>query len=179
MPIKAAQGDAKYISRAKDQFGDDIEEYYEISALLKWELERFNLPVSTELYSGIGSVYAYTGAQSTLDDMQAAVGKQVKHPVVVSTALFDSTANGFANGPYATVIHVLAPKDKTVCGYLYRFSEYPTEYEVLLANDANYKVVDCGVRYTKVHDPELKTGESKYGEYERYITLQYLDGEAA
>ena len=179
VPIKAAQGDAKYISRAKDQFGDDIEEYYEISALLKWELERFNLPVSTELYSGIGSVYAYTGAQSTLDDMQAAVGKQVKHPVVVSTALFDSTANGFANGPYATVIHVLAPKDKTVCGYLYRFSEYPTEYEVLLANDANYKVVDCGVRYTKVHDPELKTGESKYGSYERYITLQYLGGDAA
>ena len=176
--IKAMQGDVKYIDRAKDQFGDDIEEYGEVSDLLKWELGRFRLPVSTQLYSGIGSVYAYTGAASTLDDMQASVGRELKHPVVVSTALFDSIADGFSSGPYATVIRVLAPKNKTVCGYLYKFSEYPSEYEVLLANDAHFKVVDCGVRYAKLHDPELKTGESKYGTYERYITLQYLGGGA-
>lgn len=179
VPIKAAQGDAKYIERAKSAFGDDIEEYYEISALLKWELSRFNLPVSTELYSGISSVHAYTGAASTLDDMQASVGSELTHPVVVSTALFDSVANDFANGPYATVIHVLAPRGKTVCGYLYKFSEYPSEYEVLLANDAHFKVVDCGVRYTKLHDPEIKGGTSRHGSYERYITVQYLGDEAA
>lgn len=175
--IKAMQGDEKYVDRAHDNYGDDIEEYGEVSTLLKWELGKFKLPVNTELFSGIGSVDAYTGTTTSLDDMQASVGKTLTHPVVISTSLFDDTAYGFASGATATVIHIYAPKNMTVGGYLYKFSAFPTEYELLLANDAQFKVVDCGVRYAKHHSAESYEGSGDKV-YERYITLEYLGGSA-
>ena len=175
--IKAMQGDEKYLDRARDNYGDDIEEYGEISTLLKWELESFKLPMSTELFSGIDSVDAYTGTASSLDDMQASIGKTLTHGVVISTSLFDDVAASFSDGATATVMHIYAPKNKTVGGYLYKLSAFPTEYELLLANDAQFKVVDCGVRYVKHHSAQGNMpGNEKT--YERYFTLEYLGGSA-
>ena len=173
--IKYAQGDKGYEQRAKEAYGTDVEEYKEVSDLLKWELSRFNLPVNTELYSGIGSVYAYTGAASTLDDMENSKGKTLTHPILISTSVFGSIAEGFGNGTYGTTIHIYAPKNKTLGGYLYKFSQYPDEYELLLANDAQFKVVDCGVKYAKIGSPY---SGKRYNSYQRYYTLEYLGNSA-
>lgn len=172
--IKAAQGDAKYAERAKETYGDDIAEYQEISSLLKWELSRFKLPVSTQLYSGIGSLSAYTGAGTTLSDMQASLGKTLTHPVLISTSIFNSIAQGFADGAYGTVIHIYAPKNKTLGGYLLKFSKFPDEYELLLANDSKFKVVDCGVYYGSFNSD---SGKGNVKDYQRYYTLEYLGNE--
>ena len=174
--IKCAQGDAAYAERSHETYGDDIDEYYEVSALLKHELSRFTLPVNTELYSGISSVYAYTGAASTLEDMENSLGKTLTHPVLISTSIFGSVADGFTSGTYGTVIHIYAPKNKTLGGYLYKFSEYPDEFELLLANDAQFKVVDCGIKYAKTGSPYK--GES-YNTYQRYYSLEYLGNSAS
>ncbi len=174
--IKCAQGDTGYTERSNETYGKDIEEYYEISTLLKWELSKFKLPVSTELYSGIGSVKAYTGAASTLGDMESSLGKTLTHPILISTAIFSSVAEGFGSGTYGTVIHIYAPKNKTLGGYLYKFSEYPDEYELLLANDAQFKVVDCGVKYAKGTSPYKG---KRYNGYQRYYTLEYLGNSAS
>ncbi len=174
--IKAAQGDQSYVERAKNTYGSDIEEYGEVSSLLKWELSKFKLPVNTELYSGIGSVKAYTGAASTLSDMENSLGKTLTHPILISTATFGTVAEGFASGTYGTVIHIYAPKNKTLGGYLRKFSEYPEEFELLLANDAQFKVVDCGVKYAKTTSP---SNGKRYNGYQRYYTLEYLGNSAS
>ncbi len=174
--IKAAQGDQSYAERAKSTYGEDIEEYAEVSGLLKWELSKFKLLVSTELYSGISSVGTYTGAASTLSDMESSLGKTLTHPILISTAIFGSIAEGFASGTYGTVIHIYAPKNKTLGGYLRKFSEYPEECELLLANDAQFKVVDCGVKYTKTTSPY---NGKRYNGYQRFYALEYLGNSAS
>ncbi|MDO4502665.1 MAG: leucine-rich repeat protein [Coriobacteriia bacterium] len=158
-------------SRVRDSYGDDLEEYLVIAADLKMELKRHDLPTSTVLYSGMKDASQYTGAGNSLADMEASVGRVSKNPCMTSTSIDHAVALNFSGGGTGTVVRILADAHKTPGGYVKKMSQFPEEYELLLAHDVSYQVVDYGVRWVEfegLHD-------GMHSGYERYLVLKLVD----
>lgn len=169
--LHALAGSKKHIIQAKEELGDDYDQYIYFLYGTNMELSRFKLSQNTVLYSGTPTVACITGKSNTIKDIKSSIGKTVTIKEMVSSSVDHGVANSFSSGKAGVVLEIYAPTSTTVGGYIEKMSEFSAERELLIAQGSRYKVFDAGVR--KINLKQFGSTETISG-YERYIKLMLV-----
>lgn len=166
--MHAMAGSKKHIKQAKENVGDDYDQYIYFLYGTNMELSRFKLHKNTVFYRGSSDVSNITGTSYTLKDMKKAIGRTYTDKTLVSASINHDVAVNFSDDNKGAVLEIYAPKHIAVCGYIERISEFSNEQEMLFASNTKFKVIDAGVR--KVTYDNLTIGE-KETKTERFMKL--------
>ncbi|MDO4491253.1 MAG: leucine-rich repeat protein [Lachnospiraceae bacterium] len=171
-PILVCQGDERKIPDVQEhRKWDHIEMFTPICRGLREELSSYKNKEEIVLFRGIPAAEELTGGGATVLDMKASIGTLFEPVSNLSTSVIHEVATGYATRslrPGNAVLEIYAPSDLINGSYISSVSQFNTEYEFLINEDARFLILDAGVR--DVYDPEIDRDVK-----ERYFKLLMLE----
>ena len=159
--------------QAANQFGDDFEEtYIMMDHGLSTELKRGKMCDNLILYSGVydSQLMAAAGTDTvpTQEQLVDAIGTTFTDPIMISTTTDIEIACNFSD----TLFIIYASKDAmnelgavSIDSFI-----YTAENEILMRENAQYRVLDVGTMAVETGDPE----EEPVTIYRNYVTVELL-----
>ena len=170
---------ADFQKRAEAQYGSgEYGEFEQAGINSGSELGQYAVNQNTVVWSGLEHGEFIPGGISDLSNVTALIGQEVTFGPITSTTLLRKVAVRFAStGDTPTLLQVMVPAGTTQGAYIGTYSAVPDEYELTIAPNTKFRVLDAGVAYFPYVNPLGNGGTDEEQEMVpyRYIKVLLLD----